>query len=79
MSILGYSMLPMLIPGLLSIFITLKNTVGLMLLLAIAMWSSISATSFTEVLLEFSGNNKKGVLMYPIFLYYVSFGIIIMI
>lgn len=46
MSIVGYSLLPMLILGLFGIFFSLKSGLGIFLGLGLALWSSISASNF---------------------------------
>jgi len=52
MSTLGYSLLPMLILGLVGIVFSMKGTFGIFLSLMIAFWSSLSAGNTLEVYLR---------------------------
>lgn len=52
MSTLGYSLLPMLVLGLLGIIFEMKGTFGIFLSLMIAFWSSLSAGNTLEVYLR---------------------------
>lgn len=52
MSILGYCMLPLLILGFISIFMSLKNEIGILVSLGLAFWCSYSATDYIEMLLK---------------------------
>jgi hypothetical protein len=46
MSTMGYSMIPMLIVGLLGIFISMKGPIGIGLSLGVSGWSSFAASTF---------------------------------
>ena len=46
MSTLGYAMIPMLLLGLLGIFVSMKGAAGIILSLAVSMWSSLAAGNF---------------------------------
>ena len=43
MSTLGYALLPMLLLGFFGIFFSLKGTIGILISLSIAFWSSLAA------------------------------------
>lgn len=77
MSSLGYSLLPMLILGFFGIFFSLKGTIGILLSLSIAFWSSLSAGNTLEVYLRQPHNDRKVLLVYPLFLFYLCFGMIV--
>lgn len=46
MSVLGYSMLPLIIPGIIQLVFSLNNEIGILIIIAISIWSSLSATLF---------------------------------
>ena len=78
MSTLGYGLLPMLVLGLFGIVISLKSTVGILLSLAMAVWSSVSASKFMECLMKLDiKSDKRLIIIYPLFLFYVRFAIIV--
>ena len=74
---MGYSLLPMLILGFLGIFLSLKGTPGILLSLAIALWSSFAASNIMECLMKQTNNDRKPLLIYPLLLFYLSFAIIV--
>ena len=45
MSSMGYSLLPMLLLGLFGIFFNMKETIGILFSLCIALWSSFAASN----------------------------------
>lgn len=77
MSTVGYALLPMLIVGFFGIFLSLKGAVGILLSLAVAGWSSLAASNFVEALMKQTTSDRKFLLMYPLFLFYVCFALII--
>lgn len=77
MSTVGYALLPMLIVGFFGIFVSLKGAIGILLSLAIAGWSSLAASNFVEALMKQTTSDRKPLLMYPLFLFYVCFALII--
>ena len=52
MSTLGYGLLPMLTLGLINIFFNLRMGVGIVVSLSIALWSSLAAANFLDVLIK---------------------------
>ena len=78
MSTLGYGLLPMLVLGLFGVVFSLKSTFGILLSLGISVWSSVSASKFMECLMKLNiESNKKLLIIYPLFLFYMSFAIIV--
>ena len=76
MSTLGYGLLPMLLLGFVGIFVSLKSGLGISVALSAAAWSSYSAGNFMDVLIK-DNKDRKGLVMYPLFLFYVSFTMIV--
>lgn len=74
MSILGYGLLPMLVLGLVNIFIHLKGPLGLVLGVVCTAWSAYASTMFFEVVMKL--HNKKWLVAYPVFLFYLTFVLI---
>ncbi len=78
MSSLGYGLLPMIILGMFEILFSLKSSYGIFLCLAMAIWASISASKFFEGLMKITlEENKSLVIIYPLFLFYMSFAMIV--
>ena len=76
MSTMGYGLLPMLGLGALGIFVTIKSGVGIVVALAVSVWSSFAAGNFMDVLIK-DTKDKKSLVIYPLFLFYVSFTMIV--
>jgi len=76
MSILGYGLLPMLGLGVIEIFVSLNGGIGIVIALLTAIWSSFSAGTFMDVLIK-DAKDKKILVIYPLFLFYVSFTMIV--
>lgn len=76
MSTLGYCLLPMLIVALFGIVFSLKNTFGILLSLGISVWCAYTSTNFLELQMSVDESNKWALILYPIYLYYVSFAMI---
>jgi hypothetical protein len=76
MSTLGYGLLPMLSLGFLNIFCNLKGGIGILISLSIALWSSFAAANFIDVLIK-DEKNRKLLIVYPLFLFYISFTMIV--
>jgi hypothetical protein len=76
MSTMGYGLLPMLGLGAIGVFVSLKGAVGIIVTLAIAGWSSFAAGNFMAVLIR-ETKNKRALIIYPLFLFYVSFTLIV--
>jgi hypothetical protein len=77
MSTLGYGLLPMLLLGFIGIFKSLNNGFGVIIGLLIAVWSSSSAGNIVQVLMHNKDKDRKFLLVYPLFLFYVSFSMIV--
>lgn len=75
MSFLGYSLLPMLILAAFGIVISLTGTFGVLSSLFLAGWSSLTAGNMVSLVLNRS--EGKILLVYPLFLFYLSFALII--
>lgn len=75
MSLLGYSLLPMLILAALGIVISLTGSFGVLSSLFLAAWSSLTAGNMVSLILNRS--EGKILLVYPLFLFYLSFALII--
>lgn len=71
LSILGYSLMPVLIISTLAIFISLKTTVGLGLCFSVIIWSTATASRFFESALNLS--HQRFLVAYPILLFYAVF------
>jgi hypothetical protein len=74
MSILGYGLMPMLVLGAFSIFFRLKGALGVLIGLGCTVWSSAAATIFIEEIMKLQ--NKKYIVAYPLFLFYMTFVLI---
>ncbi len=75
MSFLGYSLLPMLILAAFGIVISLKGSFGVLSSLFLAAWSSYTAGNMVSLVLN--RTEGKILLVYPLFLFYLSFALII--
>lgn len=75
MSFLGYSLLPMLILAVIGIFTNLSGEFGMIASLLLASWSSYSCSGLIAVLLN--RLDSKMLILYPLFLFYISFAMII--
>lgn len=76
MSTMGYGLLPMLALGAVGIFFSLKGGIGITVGLAAAAWASFSAGNFMDVLIK-DTKDRKALVIYPLFLFYVSFTMIV--
>lgn len=76
MSSMGYGLIPMLGLGALGVFVSLKGGLGICVALAMAAWSSFAAGNFMDVLIRDS-KSRKALVIYPLFLFYVSFTLIV--
>lgn len=74
MSTLGYCLLPMLIVGAFGILFSLKNAFGIILSMGLSVWSAYCASSFIEM--ELNVDDRRALILYPLYLYYVSFAMI---
>jgi hypothetical protein len=74
MSILGYGLMPMLVLGAFNIFLKLKGPLGLVLGIGCTAWSSYASTMYFEVVMKL--HNKKWLIAYPVFLFYLTFVLI---
>lgn len=77
MSTVGYSLIPMLLLGVFRIFNNMKGPAGIIMCLAISCWSSLAASNFIEALMKQTNADRKPLLIYPLFLFYVCFTMII--
>jgi hypothetical protein len=73
---MGYGLLPMLLLGLIGIFISLKGGLGILVGILIAVWSSIAAGGIIDVQIK-DHKNRKPLVVYPLFLFYISFVMIV--
>jgi hypothetical protein len=73
---MGYGLLPMALLGLMGIFVSLKGGLGIIIALATAFWASYAAGNFMDALIKDS-KNRKALVIYPLFLFYVSFTMIV--
>lgn len=83
-SILGYSIIPLVLLALYSVFLstkqcfsiglTCRNILGLILGIFCVVWSSFSASRFIELLL--GSKDQRYIIMYPLLLLYATFGMI---
>lgn len=71
MSILGYGLIPMLLLGLLGIFIPLKGVVGIILGIIISIWSAMASSNYIDLMI--GGYDRRTLIVYPLILFYVSF------
>lgn len=76
MSTLGYGLLPMLGLGFVGVFFSLNGGVGIVVALMTAVWSSFAAGNFMDVLIK-DTKDRKLLIVYPLFLFYVSFTLIV--
>lgn len=76
MSILGYGLLPMLFLGFFGVFFSLNKGIGTIFALLIALWASYAAGNFMNVLMK-DAKDRKLLIMYPLFLFYLSFTLIV--
>lgn len=76
MSTMGYGLLPMVLLGFMGVFVSLKGGLGIIIALGTAFWASYSAGNFMDVLIKDS-KNRKALVIYPLFLFYVSFTLIV--
>jgi hypothetical protein len=76
MSTMGYGLLPMLGLGFAGVFVSLKSGLGIGVGLAMAVWASFAAGNFMDVLIK-DTKDKKALVIYPLFLFYVSFTMIV--
>lgn len=76
MSILGYGLLPMLVLGFFGLFMSLNRGIGTIIALLVALWASYAAGNFMSVLMR-EAKERRLLIMYPLFLYYLSFTLIV--
>jgi hypothetical protein len=58
------------------VFFSLNGGIGILVALGAAAWASFAAGSFLDVLLK-DTRDRKVLLVYPLFLFYVSFTMIV--
>ena len=75
MSFVGYSLLPMLLLAVAGIVLTLQNVVGVLLGLGLGGWSAWACGGLISVALN--RQDSKELVIYPLFLFYMSFALII--
>ena len=75
MSCLGYSLLPMLFLAILGIFFSLSNGLGVIFGVLMAVWSSLSCGGWIAILA--GRDDSKWMVIYPLFLFYLNFAMII--
>ncbi len=62
--------------GFIGIFISLKSGLGTMVGLGAAFWASYAAGNFMDALIK-DTKDRKALVIYPLFLFYVSFTMIV--
>lgn len=77
MSTMGYGLLPMLLLGVLGILIEIRGGPAMIFGFALALWCSIAAGNIMEALMK-ENKSRKILIAYPLFLFYVSFAMIVM-
>jgi hypothetical protein len=65
----------MLLLAFLGIFLSLNNALGILTSLCLSIWCSKAAGETVSVLLSLE--SRKVLLIYPLFLFYLSFGMIV--
>lgn len=75
-SILGYSLIPVLFLAAISILISLKGILGVLLSISAILWSTYSATRLFDVKMSLDMNNQKWLVAYPVALLYACFTLI---
>jgi hypothetical protein len=70
-SILGYSLLPIVVLSAVGVVLSLKSAVGAVLSICCILWSTMTASRFFEVLLEMK--NQRWLIAYPVCLLYGCF------
>jgi hypothetical protein len=73
---MGYGLLPMVGLGFIGIFISLKSGLGITVALLAAFWASYAAGNFMDALIK-DTKDRKALVIYPLFLFYVSFTMIV--
>lgn len=77
MSTMGYGLFPMLLLGIFGHLLSLKSEKGIILTIVLSVWSSLSGSRFMEGLMKITlEERKQAIIMYPMFLFYMSFGMI---
>lgn len=71
MSILGYSLLPIVLLGMINIFVSTTGVVGYFVSIAFIVWSTFNATRFIEKALEM--REQRWLIAYPVTLLYACF------
>lgn len=66
----------MLVLGFFGVFLTLNKGLGIVVGLFIAFWASYAASNFMNVLMK-DAKDRRLLIMYPMFLYYLSFTFIV--
>ena len=74
MSILGYSILPIVLLAVFSIFIDLRDSIGLILALIVIMWCTMNATRLFEKALNMS--EQRYLVAYPVTMLYACFALL---
>jgi len=75
-SILGYSLIPVVILAAISILISLKGWVGTVLSIGAILWSTYSATRLFDVKMLLRQNSQFWLVAYPVVLFYACFTLI---
>jgi hypothetical protein len=70
-------MIPMLALGVAGIFIMMKGPIGIIMCFVLTGWSSFAASNFIEGLMKQTATNRRVLLIYPLFLFYICFAMII--
>ena len=74
MSVLGYSLLPIVLLAVLGIFADLRGAIGLALALLVIMWCTVNATRLFEKAL--SMQEQRYLIAYPVTMLYACFALL---
>ncbi|KAK2949552.1 putative YIPF5 like protein [Blattamonas nauphoetae] len=72
-SVLGFSLLPLLILALFSLVINLKGVVGVLITIVLAVWCSFAATNILVAMMGYY--DIRYLVGYPLFLFFMTFAI----
>lgn len=74
-SVLGYCLLPLVATSLFGIVMPMDTPLGIILVSAAIMWSTFSASGIFAAVGRMQGKGMRGLIAYPLALFYVGFGI----
>lgn len=74
-SVLGYCLLPLVATSLFGIVMPMDTPLGIILTSAAIMWSTFSASGIFAAVGRMQGKGMRGLIAYPLALFYVGFGL----